>query len=144
MGYRSDVRILVSKKGYDKLYKYVQNETEKNKLDYNLLENPGFRTVTKNGVYIGWDWIKWYEWSNYKPVDIIMDGLNYIKQEDYSYSYARMGESYDDYEEYNYASQAREDDLPYIETIRKFDDDYMKEGLRDKPINKEVSDEILL
>ena len=36
MGYRSDVRILVSKKGYDKLYKYVQNETEKNKLDYNL------------------------------------------------------------------------------------------------------------
>ena len=111
MVYRSDVRIITSKKGYEKLQKHVEKYLKDKKEDYNLLENSDLRYVSSKGVLIGWNSIKWYEWSDYAEVDSIMDGLNKLKDDDYSYRYARIGESYCDLEEDYYDSRSNDEDF---------------------------------
>ena len=132
MGYRSDVRIITSKKGYEKLQNHVKKYLKSKKEDYNLLENADLRFVSNNGVLIGWNCIKWYEWSDYHDVDAIMDGLDKLKEEDFSYRYARIGESYEDIDEVYYDSNKYEDELPYIDIVREFGDHYMKNELEEK------------
>ncbi len=54
-----------------------------------------------------------------------MAGLKYLKENDYSFIFVRIGNYYDDYEKYIYNSQTRENehlDSPLL--IRRFDDDY--------------------
>lgn len=130
MGYRSDVRIITSKDGYKQLQRHVQKYLKDKKSDYNLLDNLDLMSVSSKGVLIGWDTIKWYEWSDFTHIDSVMDSLQKLKEDDYSYRYARIGENYEDIEEEYYDSRNRGDDyIPYIEIIRDFDDDYMKKEL---------------
>ena len=103
MGYRSDVRILTSKKGFAELNKYVNNYL-KDKNDYNLMENIQYKKENDFCCYFGWNWVKWYEYD-YESINAIMNGLNYLKENEYSYRYARIGEDYDDYDEQYYDSQ---------------------------------------
>src|SRR5574344_642861 len=100
MGYRSDVRLITTKKGYDKLSKFVKKEVN-NVLSDNLLENCDFKSVHHNEVFMGWNSIKWYEYCDFKEVDSLINGLKYLNENNYSYHFSRMGENYDDYEENN-------------------------------------------
>lgn len=130
MSYKSDVRIITSKKGYDKLRKHVEKYLKEKNDDSNLLEEPDIRFVTSKGVLIGWDSIKWREWSNWPEIDSILSGLHELESEDYSYRFSRIGEGIDDIEERYYDSEHREDeDIPYIDIEREFNDEYMKDGL---------------
>lgn len=125
MGYRSDVRIVVSNNGYDELKKYVNKYLNENKEDFSLLTDPDLFKQNKYSTYLGWNSVKWYEGS-YKDVDSIMEGLNHLKEKDMSYRYARIGESYDDYEEMDYESDNEsEQDLEYPSMLREFDDEYI-------------------
>lgn len=139
MGYRSDVRIITSKKGYDKLRKHVEKYLKERNDDSNLLEDADVRFVTSKGVLIGWDSIKWYEWSNWPEIDSILSGLQELEKEDYSYRFGRLGEGMDDIDERYYDSEHREgEDIPYIDIEREFNDEYMKDGLlEDRKSNKE-------
>ena len=78
---------------------------------------------------MGWDSIKWYEYSDFEDVNAIMDGISFLKNNDYSVHYARIGENYDDYDEYNYDSEKDELDI-YPVMLRQFDDDYVEEQLK--------------
>lgn len=127
MAYRSDVRLIVTKKGYDKLSKFVQKKVKD--ISYNLIENCDYKTVHPNVVCMGWDSIKWYEYSDFEDVNAIMDGISFLKNNDYSVHYARIGENYDDYDEYNYDSEKDELDI-YPVMLRQFDDDYVEEQLK--------------
>jgi len=128
MGYRSDVRILTSKKGFAELNKYVNNYL-KDKNDYNLMENIQYKTENDFACYFGWNWVKWYEGS-YDSVDAIMNGLEHLKGKEYSYRYARLGENFDDYEEHYYESEIEdEQDLEFPNVIREFDDDYVSSNM---------------
>lgn len=133
MGYRSDVRIIVSKKGYDKLCEYVKAhalEYAKPDYDYNLLNHANItysKVCDGQQVMISWNDIKWYEWSDgYEDVSIIMNGLQYLKEEGFSYRYARLGENYDDWEETYTDGEldlADENDLQYIYLERYINDE---------------------
>lgn len=141
MGYRSDVRIMTSKKGFEKLKEYTDKYLKDKDYKYgNLLDECDISEETKYAKYIGWNNIKWYEYSDYTDVDAIMNGLDYLKNEDYSYRYARIGESYDDYEEHSYESEFYEDeqDLEYPSMERYFDDDYVIDNMKsvDETIEK--------
>ena len=114
MGYRSDVRIKLLKKDFEKLCKDWENERKKLTepyYDYNLLEdfdiikdikgnifNPETReweVEQQNIVYFGWNWIKWYNFSeDYKDVCFID---NFVRQCDHS-AYLRIGEETGDIE----------------------------------------------
>ena len=132
MGYRSDIRIVTSKEGYEKLKEFVTNYLKEHNEDYNLLEECDIRQEGKNQVYFGWNYLKWYEGS-YKEVDAIMEGLNYLGENEYSYRYSRIGESYDDYEEQYYdGNKEKENYLEYPNLIRELDDEYVLNLIRDK------------
>ncbi len=128
MGYRSDVRIVTSKKGYEELEKHVKNYLGKDNIDHNLLDNTDVLIKGKNGILIGWNNIKWYENSDYKDIDAIESGINRLSDKELGYRFARIGESYDDYEEKS--EDGKEDEyLPYPSMIREFDDTYVEEEL---------------
>lgn len=144
MGYRSDVRIITSKKGFDELKKYVSNVLGDDNLKINLIENPDILSIHKNYVLIGWDDIKWYEYCDFKEIDSILDGLNYLSENNYSYQLSKMGENLDDFNE-EYIQNDNDIVLPYPQTIRCFDD---KETIRiinkmEKDIKKKIEKEVL-
>jgi hypothetical protein len=132
MGYRSDVRILTTKKGYKELKNFTENYT-KEKNCYNLLNNPEIFNKNNTCCYIGWNYLKWYE--DYSEVDAIIKGLDYLKEKDISYRLAVCGEDYSDYQEDIYNSK-RENfvDLDYPSLIREFDDEYIIDNM-----NHEIS-----
>ncbi len=133
MGYRSDVRIMTSKKGFDELKRYTDKYLKDKNYTYgNLLDDLTIDEETKYAKYFGWDSIKWYEYSDgYEDVEAIMNGLSFLQEHDYSYRSARIGESYDDYEEHYYESNKEEEqDLECPSMTRYFDDDYIIEHMK--------------
>ena len=125
MGYRSDVRIVVSREGFRELREYVEKECIKFKkpdddYDYNLLKNADKIRTDGDQFIICWDSIKWYE-GCYNDVDVIMHGLEHLNSEGYSYRYYRVGESYEDIEEV-YSDGESDQDLDYLYVVRYIDD----------------------
>ena len=143
MGYRSEVRIMTTKKGFKELNKYVKNYLSNLEHDdYNLLDNLKFKAENDYAVYFGLSWIKWY--GSYQSVEAIESGLNHLKDNEMSYRFARIGENYDDYEEYSYESENEEEqDLEYPSVIREFDDSYVIEEMgRVSPVKEVEGNEI--
>lgn len=143
MGYRSDVRIITSKKGFKELNKYVKNYLkDSSKSDYNLMDNLKFKAENDYACYFGWNYLKWYE--GYDSVDAIINGLEHLKEKDMSYRFSRIGESYDDYEEESYESEKEaEQDLEYPSMLRGFDDDYVITMMDNaNPVKKQQYEEI--
>ncbi len=128
LGYRSDVRIATSKKGFNILNNYVEERMkELNKKDYNLLNYLDINKENKGVCYFGWDSIKWYDGcEGYEDVDAILEGLDKLEEKDISYHFARIGENYDDYDEFNYDGddeEGLETYVPYPSMTRYFDDE---------------------
>lgn len=126
MGYRSDVRIITTKKGFDELKKYTDKYLKDKEFKWgNLLDKLNVNEETKYAKYFGWDNIKWYEYCDgYENIDAIVKGLDYLEENNYSYRFARLGENYDDYEERSYESyDEKEQDLEYPYMVRYFDDE---------------------
>lgn len=125
MSYRSDVRIIVSKKGYEELKKYVDNNLPIEEKKYNLLDNTDLKLFRDDQVLLGWNSVKWYEYSDFKEVDSIMNGLIDLQEKEYSYRYARIGEQMDDIEE-KYVDGNNDSNiyLEYPEIDRYFYDDH--------------------
>lgn len=117
LGYRSDIRILTTKKGFDVLKKYVDLHTNRDR-DINLFDGLHVKEEGKTNIYFGWDFLKWY--PGYESVDNVMNGLNYLKELDLSYHYKRFGENYDDIEVLYYDSPSDEldknDSVNYVDT----------------------------
>lgn len=142
MGYRSDVRIVTSKKGFKKLSDYVANYLKDKNEDYNLLEHLDYKAENSFEKYFGWNNIKWYDGcEGYDDVDAIVHGLEHLAENDYSYRFARIGEEYDDIEEFsNESSQEEDQDLEYPSIIREFEDEYTSDLLMQMDENKESNE----
>ena len=139
MGYRSDVRIIVSGSGYKELCEYVKRESLKyanNDYDYNLLNHADNIWEKDKGdqVMIGWDYIKWYD-PEYKDVKIIEDGLNDLTEKHFAWRFSRIGESYDDIEE-RYNDSELDQDLDWPSINRYFDDEYNDFELKESNDNE--------
>ncbi len=137
MGYRSQVRIIVSKEGYNELKEVVAKEALQfatPDYDFNLLNHTDkiSRSADGDQVMLSWDWIKWYD-GYYKDVDAIIHGLAHLKEKGFSYRFSRIGEDYSDIEE-SWVDGELDQDLEYIMIERYFDDDYLnfKEEGEDK------------
>ena len=124
MGYRSDVRILVSKRGYEILEKGVLEYLKEKQRgdDYNLLNSCDVKQIDEKygEVYLGWNWVKWYT-NEFDDVDAVMYGLRKVKEADFSYQFARIDESEDDIERDEHFN--RDEELSrYIWILRTFED----------------------
>lgn len=134
MGYYSDVRITVSKKGCNELKKFtnkylLEHENE----EASLLNRTDIYDVDDDRVYLGWNSIKWYDYG-YPLVDSIMKGLDYLADNNYSYNYARIGEDITDVDiRYNYSDT--DTDLYEIEIVNaSFNDPKIESVNREKQI----------
>lgn len=130
MGYRSDVRIVVSKAGYKELEAYVKGEAlkyvtnfDKTDYDYNLLNHlEVFKALPDDSQYvIGWNYIKWYD-GDYEDVNIIMRGLQHLSDNGFNWIFDRIGENYDDIEECYDDNNENDETLEWNYIIRHFDD----------------------
>ena len=124
MAYRSDVRIVVSSKGYEELKKYVSDNLPPDLKQYNLLDNTDLKLLRKDQIMLGWNAVKWYEYADFEEVDSIMDGLDSLKDKNYSYRYVRLGEQFDDIDEKYVDGESDKDIfLEYPQVERYFNDD---------------------
>lgn len=115
MGYRSDVRIVMKKKDYPKFNKYVEDYIAEKQAHYDLMKHIDVKEEGTQTIYIGWNYLKWYE--EYPEVQAVHEALNKFRDEGLSFTFARMGEDYADYEEdYN------NNDLPFPQLTQYFDD----------------------
>ena len=126
MGYRSQVKILVSKEGFRELKDYVEKESIKfrkpdDDYSYNLLEHADSIKADGDQFLVSWDDVKWYE-GCYDDVDTIMHWLEHLCSEGYSYRFYRVGESYEDIEE-TCVDGDLDQDLDYLYVVRYIDDD---------------------
>jgi len=140
MGYRSDVRIVTSKKGFKEMKSFINKYYNENKIRIDetcdLLNDLDINEENNNQKYFGWNDIKWY---NFPDIEAIEASFKHLKDNDYSYRFARMGEEEGDYEEYSHtSSRSGEDKLEYPVFRRYFDDDWMINNLNQlKGKNKE-------
>ena len=142
MGTRSDIRILTSVEGFEKLNQFVKSYANKNVNDksiINLLEKCDLQYRSNKQCYLGWNgYDNWNEYFN-KSVAVIMEGLSYLKDNDYSYRFYRLGEDKEDYEEHHFDStKTNEQNLDYPNITRQFDDRYMVDIIyRQRAIDQE-------
>lgn len=117
MGYYSDVRIVVSNEGFKKLSEYVNGHTN----DINLLNNCDVFIKGNNEICIGWNFFKW--WDEFPEVKTVMEGLEILESEDYSYRFSRL--CGDAIEEFGYDSKNKERDncLSYPNIEKYFNDE---------------------
>lgn len=115
MGYRSDVRIVIKKKDYPKFNKYVEDYIAEKQAQYNLMEHIDVKEEGTQTIYIGWNYLKWYK--EYPEVQAVHEALNKFNDEGLSFTFARMGEDYEDFEVDN-----NNYDLPFPQLMQYFDD----------------------
>ena len=123
MGYRSDVRVILSKEDFDK---YV-----KGKIDDSLEKNMRILFENEEKVLFKWDDIKWYE-DLFPEIQQFMDILDLIDSDDKNnYYFARKGEDVTDIEERsNYW-----EDFPY--NLYSFDDGTAIKNMKETYMSKE-------
>lgn len=109
MGYISEVRLVVSPKGYKEYLNFFELE---------LVENPLVeKETTKDYVVLGTDRVKWYK--ELPEIEAVYRALRWLNNCDYSYSFARFGEDIVDNETFSYHSTS-DNDLPEIYIDRVF------------------------
>lgn len=124
----SDIRIVTSINGFNKLKEYINNnikEHSENKQLINILDNIDLKYESNKQCYFGWNGYNWDEYFN-KNVELIMDGLKELENNNYSYRFYRLGEDKEDYEEQHFNSTIEsEKNLEYPNITREFDDRHM-------------------
>ena len=96
MGYRSEVAIAMKKSDYEELEARVKMTNKEEVI--NLLEARDKFIDKGDVIIIGWDWVKWY--AEYEDVLYIQDYLCELNEQGHPYSFVRVGESYDDIDEW--------------------------------------------
>ncbi len=141
---KSDVRIVTSINGFEKLKEYIDNyikeHPENNELT-NILNKIDLKYESNKQCYFGWNSYNWNQYSN-ENVELVMNGLYELLDNNYSYRFFRLGENKDDYEEYHFDSTLEsEKDLEYPNITRQFDDRYVCDILHREKQNADLSKE---
>lgn len=134
MGYRSNVRITVSKDGFKKLRELVRDSAARSGRDWNLIDTYSTVLANNDQMRVCINDVKWYTGCpGYEDVNDVEDALRELRTLGYGYHFARIGENYTDIEEEYY--EGEEDtyiDWAYI--IREFDDE--SDGFKECGLNE--------
>lgn len=125
MGYRTDVRFITTKQGYNELKKYIKENSEKDKGLEDLLEYLDMDKRVKDLVVLGWNNLRG------DGVDSIIKFTSELYNKDISFRYYGLGEEITDIEEISHTSKTDEIKyIPYPSIIREFDDNYLNRELK--------------
>ena len=123
MDNRSDVRITLSENGFRCLSSHVEQYLRQNHLSLvnSILKHMDICHQTKDAIYFRWNHIRWRESDD--AIFMIMSGLTYLEECEYSYRFTRIGKDHEDLDEYSYDGRKDRNTLlqqPAI--ICRFDD----------------------
>lgn len=123
MGYRSDVKLITTKEGWERIKKEVSRVGVDEK--YSLISDVGDSICGGKYVLAEWDDVKWYEGRD-EEVDAIMRGLRWFDTEHIPYQYLRIGEDWEDYERLSEECYDNSDykDMPYLTLRREIEVEY--------------------
>lgn len=91
MGYRNDIRVSTTTDG---LERFMQLVTNKDMIVCMTIDDCSEDSLS----VFGWDYVKWYD--DCKDVREVMSALETLKNEGYPIEYARVGEEYDDVDQW--------------------------------------------
>jgi len=118
MGYRSDVRLITTKKGFT----FMENQA---KADSEIKEAIDWLEIKKeyaNIKYMGWNDI------NSQAVDVIQNFTSELEDRNISYRLSIIGENLGDIQEYDYTAPKDEKKyIPYPSLNRSFDEADMEQ-----------------
>lgn len=138
---KSDVRIVTSINGFEKLKEYINNyikEHPENKELMNLVDKVDLKYESNKQCYFGWNQYNWNQNSN-ENVELVMNGLFELLDNNYSYRFYRLGEGKEDYDEYHFDSTLEsEQNLEYPNITRQFDDRYVCDILHRQKQNADL------
>lgn len=130
MGYRSDVKLITTNKGWERIDQAVRKVagiTSANELKCRWITEPDVAVPIVGGKYMLAEWndIKWYEGRD-DQVDAVMRVLENLEHDDIPYSYLRIGENESDVEriEYDGEDWRAIEDMPVLGLSRKIEVEY--------------------
>ena len=121
MGYCSDIHVITSVEGFEKMRECIWKLAEDRKLSDNMVlfprvgEDPEkfFHFFEQGGDYIHFGFSS-FKWSGfYKDVALFLDMLAEVDEEEVAWSFCRNGQDSDDFE--IWISEAEDYDMPCIE-----------------------------
>lgn len=122
--YRTDIRLVVKKEGFEILKELCK--VEKNEFLNDLMDEKNIKNKIADIVYLGWNN------ANYTMVEFIKDSLYKLEDDDISYNIAIRGENNDDVEIYGNIAEkdiGKRIPEPYIE--RSFNEDEIKQEIEE-------------
>lgn len=110
MGYRSDVKLVSTKEGWERIKRAVTIAN----LDNTYLVDDELVVPVCNGKYILYEieWVKWYD--SYAEVDAFMHALFLLEHDNIPYNFIRVGEDWGDIEEHSNTMYNKYPDLPCL------------------------------
>lgn len=124
MGYRSDVKLILTDKGMDRLRSKVPKPTEEE--PYWVADCIYEAVRIGDGKYwlIEWDDVKWYDdWKDYEVPCAVLELRNKLKEIDEPFKFIRVGEDYGDVEMDGVYNNA---DMPSLILKREIEVEYWK------------------
>lgn len=107
MGYRSNIRVMTTLEGFDKMQDIIWQLAKKKGVDdANVLfskqgdtsENCfDYYDAQENYLCFGFDWLKWYD--TYVEVELFMEMLQVANEEGVAWQFIRVGEDCSDIEQ---------------------------------------------
>lgn len=127
MGYRSDVKLITTKEGWEKIDKAARKAAGVTDEDTPYLTDSSCWTPICGGKYVlaEWEDIKWYEGYN-GEVDAVMQVLTRLDGAAIPYHFMRVGEDYNDvqYEDCEPAWNGEHADMPSLYLKQEIEVEY--------------------
>ena len=114
MSYRSDVRIIMKKRDYERLKDELAELDENIVRNKDILEYAETKNTPQDGIILIWNYVKWDEYAD-DAIECIMSFLENLRS---PYRYVRIGEGFGtetDIDEYDHYENA--EDLDFINQI---------------------------
>lgn len=126
MGYRSDVRMIVTKEGYKELNNYIQDKVNADDFYFDLMKTIDIKQKCNDIYYLGWKDLKSCDTELLENIKDIF----YKKQ--ISFRICILGENLEDVSVFdNTEKKDVKKDIPYIYIKREFDELDIQRQLRD-------------
>lgn len=117
MGYRSNVKLVTTKEGWDRIVEAAQ-EADAESWESWLNEKYTRSLVHGKYVLLELDDVKWYD-QDFPTPRAVMRMLDQFEHDGTPYRYARVGEGCDDTEFRDGVLWSEADDMPYLNIVRE-------------------------
>lgn len=136
MGYKTDVRLITTLKGFREIKKFAEQKIAENDEDAEILKEPDIEQKYKDIVKLGWNDMRGNE------VDLLQECMLEFMEKDITYRAMYLGENIDHIEETYYTSpKDNKKFIPYPSVTREFDEEederQLKQYLKENENSKE-------